>query len=199
MSLQKFLLYVNPTVEYLNTVLAGPIETLQNYLSLRLDSLPSFLQTPLSFALLSMFIVYSVISHAGNFIWNLVGVVYPLMYSALTYGDISTNLENSLRMNKYWMLFGGIVVSEIFLGVLLHMIPGYNYLKLATVYALVRNDFAMTDTVFGMTQTYYRHFNIGTFIQKVYVQLNLGHILSNDLNTVDSDSSLTEQTHDKSE
>jgi len=170
---QTVLSYIWPVTTYFNTMLANPMQILQNNLSLKLEYLPSMMKTPLNFALMMLFVSYSVMNYAGDFVCNLVGILYPLMYSSLMFNEITADLENSVMMNKYWMLFAGLVMVDTLFGFCLQLVPGYYYLKLSFIYSLVRNDFSLTNTAFTMIQVYYQKFNLGTYLQKVFSKLNL--------------------------
>jgi hypothetical protein len=58
--------------------------------------------------------------------------------------------DKLLTLNKYWIIFGLLMLVDAFLGFILHLIPGYFYLKLGFIYAIVRSEFAYTSVVFDI-------------------------------------------------
>lgn len=154
MSYNELLSYGYSLISWLNEHLADPVKNLQNRISLKFDSLPNILKVPLNFVILLLFVIFVVISYTGDFICNLVGIVYPLFYSIYLFDEIFADNDNLRTMNKYWLLFGSLTTVDMLCGYLLNFIPGYPYFKLSIIYALVRNDFAMTDIAFSYLQNY---------------------------------------------
>lgn len=153
MTLSKTALsYGTYLVSITNSILAGPMQLLQQNLSLKIENLPGILRVPINFALILLFVAYIIIGYAGDFVCNIVGVFYPLFYGLFLFDEISTDHQNSITMNKYWLLYGMITAIDTFFGFILHLIPGYDYLRLMAIYALVRNNFALTDNAFAIVQ-----------------------------------------------
>jgi hypothetical protein len=191
MSYQLFLTYANSAVEFLNAKLVIPTQILQNNLSLKTDSLPDNLKTPLNFSSMLLVAFFFVITYANNLICNLVGILYPLLYGLFVFNETPINTERSVTLNKYWMLFGVITLMDTFFSVLLDIIPGYFYLKVAAIYILIRNDFMLTNSAFSMLESYYAKSNIRPRIEETLKVLNtkLGSDESTKQNTMSTTNS----------
>ncbi|AUL77645.3 hypothetical protein QJ856_gp1172 [Tupanvirus deep ocean] len=172
MAYQQVLSYFSSALQFMNNKLIVPTQLLQNNLSLKTESLPSVLRTPVNFASMLVFALFFIISYANDFICNLIGVLYPLTYGLSVYNETEVNPETSVTLNKYWMLFGVITLMETFFGFILHVLPGYYYLKIGLLYALVRNDFRMSNTMFSMLQNYYNRLNIRPRIDQLVGMIN---------------------------
>ena len=172
MSYHRILPYFNCAFNCLNNSLALPARLLQSRLSLKTEILPNVLQMPVNYLATIIIFFFVAIGFANNFICNMVGIVYPLLYSLPIYNNwnaelqrITTtgdycpripNIESQLvPLNKYWMLFGAITVFDSLFGFLLTFIPGYYYFKLALVYGLVRNDFCLSNYIFDFINSKY--------------------------------------------
>lgn len=174
MSLQTIGTYCGMAVQYLNEYLRGPVETFQSKLSLKTEALPDFLHTPVYFTAMMTMIVMTIISFANNFICNLIGILYPVMYGFYLFTDAPSdrNTQRSVTYNKYWILFGSITIIDMMLGFVLSFIPGYYYAKVAFIYLLIRDDFSLTDSVFGLIVKYYETSNFRPRIESILTSLN---------------------------
>jgi len=76
-------------------------------------------------------------------------------------------VDRLLNLNKYWVLFGSMVIADTFGGFILHSIPGYFYLKIGFIYALIRNNYALTGTVFSGLETLYVTSNLRPMIDRL--------------------------------
>ncbi len=155
MAYQQFLTYMTIGLEYMNNKLVVPTNLLQDSLSLKTETLPQILRTPVNFASVMLFAAYIVFSFANNLICNIIGILYPLLYGLDVFSETPVNTDTSVTLNKYWMLFCSLILIDSFFGFLLHLIPAYYYLKVGLIYVLIRNDFAMTNTVFNALENLY--------------------------------------------
>jgi hypothetical protein len=167
MAYQQILSYVSFGLEYLNNKLIVPTNLVQNGLSLKTETLPQILKTPVNFASVILFAAYIVFSFANNLICNIIGILYPLMYGLTVFSEDPINTNMSITLNKYWMLFCGFMLIDSFFGFILHWIPGYFYFKVGVIYALIRNDFALTNTAFAMLEKLYVESNLRPNIEKI--------------------------------
>lgn len=173
MSYQLLTSYFSSAVQYLNSMLTVPVKFVQNSLSLQTESLPSFLQAPLAFTSMLLMTFFVILGYANNFICSLVGLVYPLTYgfNLLQQEPSDTTLSPLITLNKYWMLYGVLTLVESLIGFILEAIPGYYYAKLALLYMLVRNDFAMTTSVYSRVETYYANSTLAVQFQALLSML----------------------------
>lgn len=125
------------TVSHLNGVLAAPAEWLKGYLALKTDLI---VMPPLPFFVLFTFIMYTSMMYNGSWCSLLLGVLYPLSYGIVA--DYNAVVESTLY--NYWMSYAALTVLES----VMQYIPMYYYLKLALVYALVRDDFSFSSFVY---------------------------------------------------
>lgn len=167
MTYQQILSYISFGLEYINNKLIFPNSVLQNGLSLKIDVLPQIIRSPVNFALIMLFATYFVFSFANNFICNIIGILYPFVYCLNIFVETPINTEISVTLNKYWMLFCGLLLVDSFFGFLLHLIPGYFYIKVIAIYTLMRNDFTMTNTIFGTLENLYIQSNIYSRMEKM--------------------------------
>ena len=166
-TLQLILSYLMNMLQYLNTNLVVPMQLIQNLLSIKIDSLPSFLQTPVNFISTLMFLFIIIIGYANDFICNIVGLIYPLMCGFYIFNEKTVDTEKTIILTKYWMLFGSIMLMDTLFGFILNCIPGYHYLKMTLIYFLIRKDFVLTNTVFSLIMHYYNKSNIYSKIDAV--------------------------------
>lgn len=185
--------YLNTGLSYLNTFLAVPVQLLHDKLSLKTDVLPQSLNTPVSFTTICAFFLFMVIGYANTFIFNLFGILYPIVYSltmmrtdATNGGAPDPNSEDSTAafestLNRYWMLFGALTLLDMLFGFVLHIIPGYSYLRIVLVYALMRNDFALTNTAYQFMLGLYEKYTLHVYLEQFMI------IMTSWLNMVPSD------------
>lgn len=153
MSLQSVLSQLGPVASFLNEKLSPVVQYIKQKLSLGADSLPEQLQTPLNFSALLVSLLLAVLLFANDFICNLVGAVYPAIHSFNLLRDENQDApprEQLVLLNKYWAVYGFLVLVDLFLGFVLHLVPGFFYLKLLLLYSLVRNDFAHSERAFAL-------------------------------------------------
>lgn len=167
MSYKLLFSYFNSVVKYLDSILMVPTKIIQNNLLLKMDSLPNNLKTPLSFSTILLFIIFIIISYANNLICNIIGILYPIMYNFSIFNEKPINIDKLTIMNKYWILFGLITLTDTFFGFLLHIIPGYFYFKIALIYVLIRNDFVLANVGFKMVQSFYPQASAQNLIEKI--------------------------------
>lgn len=180
MSYKIALYYFNNAVQFLNSKLALPTNFLQYNLSLKTDILPEILQRPINFSTMFILLLFIIFTYANSLICNLIGVLYPILYSLNLFNDMSnTDSNNTIKitnkfvtLNKYWMLFGSITLMDTFFGFIFDVIPGYYYLKVGLIYTLIRNDFSLTNGAFGLFYRYYRRSNILPIVQGFLESLN---------------------------
>ncbi|XWV25849.1 receptor expression-enhancing protein 5 [Tupanvirus soda lake] len=172
MAYQQVSSYFGSVLEFLNKKLVVPTQLLQNNLSLKTESLPLVLRTPVNFTSMLVFALFFIISYANDLICNLIGVLYPLTYGFSMFNETPVNTETSVTLNKYWMLFGVITLMETFFSFILHALPGYYYIKVGLLYALVRNEFRMSNTMFSMLQNYYNRLNFQSRFEQLSGMIN---------------------------
>ena len=187
MSLQTALTYINIGANFLNDKLAIPSKIIQNKLSLKTDSLPESFKTPLNFSTILAVAMFLIVSFANNLISNVIGILYPVLYglylinSQVTVAKINQNIssilsisliDKLLTLNKYWLLFGILTLVETFFGFLLYLIPGFFYLKIMLIYTLIRDDFSLTNIIFGFLENQYAKSKFRPKIEKVIEEVN---------------------------
>lgn len=164
--------YATYATQYLNTKLVVPTRFLQSKLSLKTETLPENLRTPLNFSAIVAVTLALIITFANNLVCNVVGILYPLFYGLYIFNEQPVNTQRSVTLNKYWILFGVLSVVDSFFGFILHLVPGYFYLKIGIIYALIRNDFALTNVAFSMLESYYAKSDYRPKIETVLTGLN---------------------------
>ena len=160
LTFQLILGYLMNMLQYLNTNLVVPVQRIQNLIAIKIDSVPSFLQTPVNFISVLMFLFAIIICYANDFICSMAGLIYPLMCGFYIFNKQTTDTEKMIILTKYWMLFGSIMLMDTLFGFILNCIPGYHYLKLMLIYFLIRKDFVLTNTIFSLMMHYYKESNI---------------------------------------
>lgn len=146
MSIQSIVTKTQNIYQFLNIKLATPVAAMQNKLAI---SLP--LSSPVVFCGLMLMMFYAIINFANNFICNLIGIFYPLLFGSTIISN--KNLFRNLTYNKYWMIFGAVILIDTFLGFILQSIPGYYYLKITFIYAMIRNNFELVDVTYDKVTT----------------------------------------------
>ena len=156
MTYQSMLLFLSGMVAYLNAMLVQPASTLQTNIGLRTDIFFFDLHSPINY--LSVFCIFLlfILFCANNFICNLFGILYPLMYGIMLINN--PNNEYLMQLNKYWVLFGVMNLLDGFFSFILGHIPGYYYLKLIFIFCLIRNDFYWSNYCYDMIHSYYTQF-----------------------------------------
>jgi len=101
---------------------------------------------------------------------NLFGIIYPIWYEVYLFNENPIDIRQLMSVNKYWMLFSTSALIDSFFGFILHLIPGFFYFKFIMIYLLVRNDFVMSETVFGCIKQY-----VMTLISYVYRNHQMRH------------------------
>jgi len=146
---------VQPIVDFLNSNLMAPTKVIQTSLSLKVDPLPNTLKTPLNFTTFIAFLFFIIVTYANAFVCNMIGVFYPVMYGLHMFNENPVSTEKMVTLNKYWMLYGSLTVIDTIFGFVLQYIPAYYYVKIIFVYVLIRDDFALTDRMFGILDYQY--------------------------------------------
>jgi hypothetical protein len=139
--------YLSNFLEFANTNLSNPVSRIQNLLGLKTNTVETKL-TPINYGFILVVIIYLIVNYANSLISNLVGIIYPAIYSMNIFNSEEANNERLITLNKYWILFGLLTVIDGFFGWILHLIPGYFYFKIAFIYFLIRNDFYLTNTAY---------------------------------------------------
>jgi hypothetical protein len=147
----EYLQYLEKMQSYFNDILSVPVEYVKNKLSVDTQKLPTFLQTPLNFTMFFSSMFYFIVANADTFICNMIGITYPIMYCVHLLNTTPLPVDKVVIINKYWILFGSFILLDPIFG----YIPFYYYLKLISIYLLVRNDFSMTTYVFGYFEAQY--------------------------------------------
>lgn len=160
MSNQQIISYINMGIQFLNDKLHIPTQMLQKSLMLNIKTLPDILKTPLNFSTILLFIVFIIIGYANNLICNVIGILYPLIYGLDIFNGAPIDTNRSVKLNKYWMLFGIFHLIDTFFGFILYLIPGYFYLKIALIYAMIRADFELSNTLFNCIESFYVKSNV---------------------------------------
>lgn len=172
LSYQQVLAYLLSAMQFANSKLTGPVKWIQNNLSLKTDTLPDTFNTPLNFSTILAFILFVVVTYANNLICNIVGILYPVLYGLYLFNETPLDSKRLVTLNKYWMLFGCLTLLDAFAGFILHWIPGFFYAKIAFIYGLVRNDFALTNMAFGLLEQLYALSNIRPMIEQCIMYVN---------------------------
>lgn len=111
-------------------------------------------ENPLNFILILSFIVLYSLVYASNMVYNLIGLVYPIIYGLYLFENMKETdtipIDKLLTLNRYWILFMGIMIMEYFFYGILQFIPLYSVAKIIFILMLVRNDFLLTDNVFNI-------------------------------------------------
>lgn len=111
-------------------------------------------ENPLNFILILSFIVLYSLVYASNMVYNLIGLIYPVIYGLYLFENMKETdtipIDKLLTLNRYWILFMGIMIMEYFLYGILRFIPLYSMAKIIFILMLVRNDFLLTDNVFDI-------------------------------------------------
>uniref|UniRef100_A0A6C0CA89 Uncharacterized protein n=1 Tax=viral metagenome TaxID=1070528 RepID=A0A6C0CA89_9ZZZZ len=145
----EYLQKLQQVQSYLNDKLTVPIEFIKNKLSIDSQKLPMILQAPLNFMLFFSSMFYFVIANADTFICNIVGITYPIMYCVHTLNIIPIPVDKIVTVNKYWILLGTLTILDPVLG----YVPFYYYLKLISIYLMVKDDFLRTTHVFNCLES----------------------------------------------
>ena len=133
---------------------------LQNALSLKMESLPQVLKSPFNFTFVMTFLLFIIVGYANNLICSLIGIIYPIIYGLDLFSTNSIDNNKLILLNKYWILFGGLHLSDSLFGFVMKFLPGYFYLKIALVYVLIRNDFTMSEKLFSIFEKFYINSNL---------------------------------------
>src|SRR5205823_7895579 len=99
--LTNMLQFLTNILQFLNTKLVVPMQLLQNFMSIKTESLPDFIQTPVNFISALMFLFFIIIGYANDFICNIIGILYPLMYSFNLFNGVSLDITKSALLFKY--------------------------------------------------------------------------------------------------
>jgi hypothetical protein len=159
-------------IQILNQQLAAPSKVVQQTLSLKMENFPDVFRIPVMFfGVLGLFVL-CVIYYANNLLCNLIGILYPVLDGLVLFNTVPVPTNKLLTLNKYWILYGGLVMYESLFGFILRFIPFYYYFKFAFIYLLVRNDFYYTNTVFDFMDRRYQSLNIQGKITKFLSQFN---------------------------
>ncbi|MEM0353974.1 MAG: HVA22/TB2/DP1 family protein [Thermoplasmata archaeon] len=105
-------------------------------------------ELPIHFLILVMF---AAAGHANYLVYNTVGILYPIIYS-LHFLERCSELS---ILHKYWIIYGMVTLLDTYFGIVLSVIPGYNYFKIVYLYMLVRNDFKLAEQTFALVYEYY--------------------------------------------
>lgn len=132
--------------QILNKQLEKPAKALQSKICFDTNDLPALLKIPLIFCSISAFVFYIIFIFANNLIYNLIGIVCPLIYGASIANE--TDIDKIKTYNKYWIIFGVITLIDSLCGFFLHLVPYYYYLKIGFIYILMRNNFSSVDTIY---------------------------------------------------
>ena len=147
--------HVKPIVSMLNDKLAVPVQVIQSKLSLRTEYLPETFNMPLNFTLGFLFMVCYLIVYTNNFIYNLLGMAYPILHSLYLFEEKPVATDKLLTMTKYWILFTLMTFADMIGASVLYFVPMYAYGRIILIYALIRNDFYLTNYIFDFVrQTY---------------------------------------------
>ena len=166
MAYQTVMDYLSGGVGYMNSILASPVKFVQSKLSLQTNTLPQSTQSPVNFTLILVLMILLIMSYTSNLVCNVFGIGYPIMYT--TQG---TKPEMTATLNKYWVIFGSMTLVDNVAGAFLNNVPGYYYVKLAFIYALIRNDFALTNTVYGVLESYYKQVTVLPIVEKYFYNI----------------------------
>ena len=110
----------------------------------------------LALIFLVLFVVFGV---GSSIITNVIGVAYPVFMSfrALESAD---DLADDKQWLTYWVVFGLFNVTDSFAGFILHFIPFYYVLKVATLIWLFHPKFLGATYVYNeLIQPYVGHIN----------------------------------------
>jgi len=122
----------------------------------------------------------------GEFVTNIVGVVYPFVYSmnSLNENKISfmgnppgTQHEKIVLMTKYWCIYGVLTMLDIFSG-----LPFYYHFKTFVLYSLIKDDFRSTQIFFDHIMSGYQKACIHWDIYRMGEQIK---IIEEMINVVD--------------
>ena len=127
----------------LNTKLIGPAKTLQMKTGINFDFLPPKLQKPLNFCALIFCLFIIIVTYPNSIIFNLMSIVYPIYHK----NCVNMAQNSSSMYNKYWTLFGALTMIDSVVGFVLRLVPGYYYLRIAFIYAIIQKDFALVQPV----------------------------------------------------
>lgn len=142
-------------IDYFNNVAEPFIHKLQQIMSLKTEMLPDILRVPTNFTILVATLFIIIISFANNLVCNIIGIFYPVIYGLSVFAENPIDVQKSITLNKYWMIFGTITLIDMFFGFFLHILPFYFYLKIILIYGLVRSNFAFCGSVFSLLEFYY--------------------------------------------
>lgn len=161
---------VKPYFQSANDILAGPTQLVLSKLSLRTEYLPDTLKIPLNFTMTCLFIVFYIMVYTNDIIYNLIGAVYPIVHTLYLFEE-NPHTDKLLTMNKYWILFTLIMLIETVGEFILYFVPFYSYGKIIFVYALIRNDFLLTNSAFESLKIVYagidQKLQISSYIEKI--------------------------------
>jgi hypothetical protein len=155
---QSALNYFTNTLQHLNNKLVYPSQLLQNSLFLKTETIPEIIRTPINFIMSFLFVSFAIIYYTNNFLCNLVGTVYPITHGFNMLKTQPFNTEKLVTLNKYWIVFNLMTLIESF-NFIINLIPWYYYCKLVLIYLLIRNDFTLVNTTFGLLMKYYNSLN----------------------------------------
>lgn len=148
--------------QYFRNITAKPVNQLYDKMALNINMLPVIFRTPYNIFILIMCLILMT-RYIGNIICNVVGIIYPIMYSLTLMqqnanANINNRIQNLMLVNKYWMIFSAMSLFEIFFNRITLIIPGYFYAKLGIIYLLIRSDFALSDTIYLFLNDKYNKF-----------------------------------------
>lgn len=101
---------------------------------------------------LLVLVIFAAVGRANYLVYNTIGVLYPMIYSLRF---LEGGNGEMTRLHKYWVIYGIVTLLDTYFGIILSIIPGYNYFKIAYLYMLVRNDFKLAEWTFALFYAYY--------------------------------------------
>lgn len=159
---------ISNTINDINSKLSDPMIFLLKYFSLQKEDLPCSLKIPITFFGVVFICLYFILSFAYNFLCNMVGLFYPVLYSLALFNGVA-DPNNFITVTKYWILYGSLTLVDNLLGYVMYFVPGYSYLKILVLYMLIKNDFIYTKIVFD----YFAYYNMGPLFEKMVNMIKL--------------------------
>jgi hypothetical protein len=164
--------YLNIILNYITTYAYHIYQLSGPFIDTELDSWKMHSQN--YFYIILMVVI---VSSMNNFICLILGVLYPISYSLKNHATIVTNTtvvtnttntddmaeiySTVIKLNKYWIIYNLFMLIDNFFGFVLHLIPGYPYIKFFLIYFLIKDKFVMTNTAFNVVNHIYQYCNGG--------------------------------------
>lgn len=179
---QSIVSYITPYIKKTDEKIDEPQEnpTTLKLLEYEKYFLKMIASSPINFILMTVFIAICVLVYASNIVYNLIGMVYPIIYGLYLFENNKETDENTIYvvklgiLNRYWILFMLIMILEYFLYPILQFVPLYSLAKIIFIFMLVRNDFLLANYVFDFLKSGFKNIEqkiqINELIEKIKSQ-----------------------------